>query len=106
MVSHIPCHYAQIRSHRTSVKEQLQALFHTCAVTHRPKKAVRNDMEYGILLCVWNCSVDIVYETEGGGRRSVHRHVAQISLRAEGDVSGGQALGVLPTHQRWGTTRP
>ena len=72
-ISRIPCHFAQIRSYRTSVQEpelrlsavitieefpksgsglflkkQLQALFHACAATHRPKKAVRNDMEYGI----------------------------------------------------------
>ena len=28
-------------------KNRLQTLFHACAVTHRLKKAVRNDMKYG-----------------------------------------------------------
>ena len=31
-------------------KKQLKTLFHACAITHRLKKAVRNDIEYGILL--------------------------------------------------------
>ena len=30
-------------------EKQLQTLFHVCAVTHRLKKAVRNDMKYRIL---------------------------------------------------------
>jgi len=48
--SHNYWRISKIRKWAFPIK-QLQALFHACAVNHWPKKAVRNDMEYGIHSC-------------------------------------------------------